>query len=79
MNRLMADFLALEAAKEPFHHIHGAGKSGCPVLLDLLREKGVDLKDHPALQVREYIYDMAPVMRAADLVLCRAAPPPSAS
>ena len=72
MNRQMADFLALEAAKEPFHHIHGAGKSGCPVLLDLLREKGVDLKDHPALQVREYIYDMAPVMRAADLVLCRA-------
>ena len=72
MNRLMADFLALEAAKEPFHHIHGAGKGGYPVLLDLLREKGVDLKDHPTLQVREYIYDMAPVMRAADLVLCRA-------
>ena len=72
MNRQMADFLALEAAKEPFHHIHGAGKDGYPVLLDLLREKGVDLKDHPALQVREYIYDMAVVMRAADLVLCRA-------
>ena len=72
MNRLMADFLALEAAKEPFHHIHGAGKGGYPVLLDLLRQKGVDLKDHPALQVREYIYDMAVVMRAADLVLCRA-------
>ncbi len=66
MNRQMADFLALEAAKEPFHHIHGAGKDGYPVLLDLLREKGVDLKDHPALQVREYIYDMAVVMRAAD-------------
>lgn len=72
MNRQMADFLALEAAKEPFHHIHGAGKDGYPVLLHLLWEKGVDLKDHPALQVREYIYDMAPVMRAADLVLCRA-------
>ena len=72
MNRQMADFLALEAAKEPFHHIHGAGKDGYPVLLDLLREKGVDLKNHPALQVREYIYDMAVVMRAADLVLCRA-------
>ena len=26
MNRQMADFLALEAGKEPFHHIHGAGK-----------------------------------------------------
>ena len=72
MNRQMADFLALEAAKEPFHHIHGAGKGGYPVLLDLLRQKGVDLKDHPSLQVREYIYDMAVVMRAADLVLCRA-------
>lgn len=80
MNRQMADFLALEAAKEPFHHIHGAGKDGYPVLLKLLREKGVDLADHPALQVREYIYDMAAVMRAADLVLCRGGgPPPSAS
>ena len=72
MNRQMADFLALEAEKEPFHHIHGAGKSGYPVMLELLREKGVDLADHPALQLREYIYDMDAVMRAADLVICRA-------
>lgn len=72
MNRQMADFLALEAAKEPFHHIHGAGKSGYPMVCQLLREKGVELEQHPALQVREYIYDMAPVMRAADLVICRA-------
>ncbi len=72
MNRQMADFLALETGKEPFHHIHGAGKSGYPLVCQLLREKGVDLARHPALQVREYIYDMAPVMRAADLVICRA-------
>ena len=72
MNRQMADFLALEAAKEPFHHIHGAGKSGYPMVRQLLAEKGVDLERHPSLQVREYIYDMAPVMRAADLVICRA-------
>ena len=64
--------LALEAGKEPFHHIHGAGKSGYAAVLKALAEKGVDLKDHPSLQVREYIYDMAPVMRAADLVICRA-------
>ena len=38
----------------------------------LLKEKGVELEQHPSLQVREYIYDMAPVMRAADLVICRA-------
>ena len=72
MNRAMADFLALEAAKEPFHHIHGAGKSGYGQVLAALKEKGVDLAAHPALQVREYIYNMATVMRAADLVLCRA-------
>ena len=72
MNAQMADMLALEAGKEPFHHIHGAGKSGYAAVLEALTEKGVDLKDHPSLQVREYIYDMAPVMRAADLVICRA-------
>lgn len=72
MNRQMADFLALEAKKEPFHHIHGAGETGYPLLLALLGERGVDLRDHPALDVREYIYDMAAAMRAADLVICRA-------
>ena len=72
MNAQMADMLALEAGKEPFHHIHGAGKSGYPMVMKLLQEKGVALEAHPALQVREYIYDMAPVMRAADLVICRA-------
>ena len=72
MNAGMADFLALEAVKEPFYHIHGAGEAGYPVLCRLLREKGVDLEAHPALQVREYIYDMAVVCRAADLVICRA-------
>ncbi|MDD3346628.1 undecaprenyldiphospho-muramoylpentapeptide beta-N-acetylglucosaminyltransferase [Oscillibacter sp.] len=72
MNRAMADFLALEAAKEPFHHIHGAGKSGYPMMQKLLAQKGVDLAAHPSLSLREYIYDMATVMRAADLVISRA-------
>ena len=72
MNRQIADMLALEAAKEPFYHIHAAGKSGYPALLGLLAEKGVQTADHPALQLREYIYNMDVVMRAADLVICRA-------
>ena len=72
MNCQMAEFMALETAKEPFHHIHGAGKSGYPQMKALLEEKGVDLEAHPSLQLREYIYDMATVMRAADLVICRA-------
>ena len=72
MNRQMAEFIALEAEKEPFHHIHAAGKNGYPVVLELLRQKGVELARHPSLEVREYIYDMACVCRAADLVICRA-------
>jgi len=72
MNRQMVDFMTLEAEKEPFHHIHAAGKSGYPMMQQLLHEKGVELNAHPALQLREYIYDMAYVMRAADLVICRA-------
>ena len=72
MNRRMAEFLALEAAKEPFHHIHAAGKSGYPLVCGLLKEKNVELAAHPSLDLREYIYDMAVAMRAADLVICRA-------
>ena len=72
MNRQMADMLALEAAKEPFHHIHGAGKAGYAQMTALLSQKGVDLFRHPSLQLREYIYDMATVMRAADVVVSRA-------
>ena len=72
MNAQMTDFLALEAEKEPFHHIHSAGSFGYPRLMEALRERGVDMAAHPALQVREYIYDMAAAMQAADLVICRA-------
>ena len=74
MNAQMADMLALEAGKEPFHHIHGAGKSGYAAVLKALAEKGVDLKDHPSLQVREYIYDMAPMMRALKAIHSVGAP-----
>lgn len=72
MNQQMVDFLALEATKEPFHHIHAAGSGNLTALKHALKERGVVLSEHPALDVREYIYDMARVCRAADLVICRA-------
>ena len=72
MNQQMVDFLALEAAKEPFHHIPAAGSGNLTALKHALEERGVVLSEHPALDVREYIYDMARVCRAADLVICRA-------
>ena len=72
MNRQMAEFLSLEATHEPFHHIHGVGAICWEQMQRDLHERGVDLAAHPAIDVREYIYDMPLVMRAADLVICRA-------
>lgn len=73
MNREMAQFLALEVKSAlPFHHIHGAGALGCQRMGEYLREAGADLSRTPELEVREYIENMAELMRAADLVICRA-------
>ena len=69
MNRQMADFIALEAVKTPFHHIHSAGKAGFPMIQALLKEKGVDAS---SVRLVEYLYNMPVVMRAADLVISRA-------
>ena len=52
--------------------VHCEQKDFLERLQQLLREKGVDLEKHPALQLREYIYDMDLVMRSADLVISRA-------
>jgi len=72
MNRQMADFIALETKHSRFHHIHGAGAAGYERVMQLLREKGTVLEKSLMVEVREYIYDMPLVMRAADLVICRA-------
>ena len=72
MNRAMAEFLALESTKEPFHHIHGVGEICWKSMQQWMHDDGLEITEHPALDVREYIYDMASVLRAADLVICRA-------
>ena len=40
--------------------------------MEAIAAKGVDLKDYPDVDVREYIYDMPVAMGASDLVLSRA-------
>ena len=73
MNRQMAEFLALEAKNGvPYHHVHGAGVVGSKQMAQYLAQAGVDLEKTPDLEVREYIRDMGVLMRAADLVICRA-------
>ena len=71
MNQKMLDFFRCEQQDgEPFHHIHAVGSSGWKSIRTELEARGLD--KCPSLDVREYIYDMAVVMRAADLVICRA-------
>ncbi len=71
MNAQMVDFIRAELAEgQPFHHIHAVGSSGYPAMMEALDAAGVSLQDS-AVEVREYIYDMPTVMRAADLVISR--------
>ncbi len=71
MNAKMLDFFDREVQEgQPFHHIHAVGSSGWEKMQEELHKRG--LQDRSGLDVREYIYNMATVMAAADLVLCRA-------
>jgi UDP-N-acetylglucosamine--N-acetylmuramyl-(pentapeptide) pyrophosphoryl-undecaprenol N-acetylglucosamine transferase len=72
MNEKMGEFFACEAKEASFHHIHAMGQSGWLRLGEWCAPYNVDVTRVPTLDVREYIYNMALVMRAADLVLCRA-------
>ena len=73
MNKKIARFMALEARDgTPFQHIHATGSFGWKWMPDYVLEQGVELEQYPAIDMREYIYDMPTVMAAADLVICRA-------
>ena len=73
MNKKIARVMALEARDgTPFQHIHATGSFGWKWMPDYVLEQGVELEQYPAIDMREYIYDMPTVMAAADLVICRA-------
>lgn len=73
MNKKIARFMALECRNgAPFQHIHATGSYGWQWMPDFVKEQGADLQSYPAIDMREYIYDMPTVMAAADLVICRA-------
>ena len=72
MNIQMADYITQELKLCRFHHIHAAGSYGIPRINRILSERKIDLSGQILVEVREYINDMPLVMRAADLVLCRA-------
>ena len=73
MNKKIARFMKRECdAGEPYRHIHATGSYGWRWMPDYVREAGVELAAHPALDMREFIYDMPRVTAAADLMICRA-------
>jgi len=73
MNDHMIDFVVRECqAGVPFHHIYGVGTRYYERVLKGIKDRGIDLKQYPDVDIREYIYDMPVVMSAADVVLSRA-------
>ncbi len=73
MNEMMAELFAIEKADGfPFHHVHAVGSFGWGWMPKLVQEKGVDLENSPAIDMREYVYNMPTVLAAADVVIGRA-------
>ncbi len=73
MNQHMVDFILREIRDgQPFHHIYGAGQRYYDGVRSELQRRGIQLRDYPRVDMREYIYDMPVCMAAADVVLSRA-------
>ena len=73
MNETIADMMPLEQKDGfPFHHIHATGSFGREWMPKRIVNNGVDYANCPALDIREYIYDMPEVLAAADVIIGRA-------
>ncbi len=73
MNETVADMIPMEQKDGfPFHHIHATGSFGKEWMPQRVKDNGVDYEACPALDIREYIYNMPTVMAAADVIIGRA-------
>ena len=72
VNEAIADVMAWHVPEGKLHHIHATGSFGKEWMPKRVMDNGVDWKNCPALDIREYIYDMPTVMAAADIVIGRA-------
>lgn len=53
------------------NHIHSYGKNNREEFTNSLKEKGINLNEHPNFIVKEYIDNMSVCMAAADLIISR--------
>lgn len=74
VNEAVAEVMAwhVKDKADSIHHIHATGRYGTQLVPRLLAERGVEIENSPALDIREYISDMPTCLAAADLVICRA-------
>lgn len=72
MNKKMEEFVSLLAEDGSFNLIQAAGRANYQWMPGEIRDRGVDLDHCGNIRLTEYIYDMADVMNASDLVICRA-------
>jgi len=71
MNEMMVELIRLNALGKRFNHIHATGAE-LTEMKKRLSDAGVTDIAPPMIDLREYIDDMPSVMKAADVILCRA-------
>lgn len=72
MNELMTEFIKMNIENKSFFHVHATGKGGMEDMLRRLKKHGVSETGSAYADLREYIDDMPSVMKAADILICRA-------
>ena len=70
MNNIMLDMIPL-LKKKPFHLVHVTGNMYYKRFMDKITEICPDYSEY-GVEIYEYLHDMPSVMKAADLVICRA-------
>ena len=71
INESVAGLVARSAKEGNYQHIHAYGQQGT-WFAQLVKEKGVEIKDYDNLDIRQYIDDMPLCLAACDLVVSRA-------
>ncbi len=71
INEAVMGLIKSNADNKQYFHIHATGKYGYERMMNEIKEDGIELKNCPYIDVREYISDMDVCLAAADLVICR--------
>jgi UDP-N-acetylglucosamine--N-acetylmuramyl-(pentapeptide) pyrophosphoryl-undecaprenol N-acetylglucosamine transferase len=71
INKAVADVIAHFKGRDALHQIHATGSYDYEDFPGMLAERQVSAAGDRHLDIREYLYDMAECLAAADIVLCR--------